>query len=84
MLQGRDQLGERGQAFCRKAVAQGSRCPVGPTNRQGHPPRRTSLTNEHPFRSRAPPFEDDLQPLARQRVERMGDNDRVRNRTRPG
>lgn len=58
--------------------------PIGPADRQGYPPRWTSLADEDPLRPRAAPFEDDRQSLAGQRVERMSDDDRVRNRTRLG
>ena len=48
---------------------------VSPADRQGHPPRQTSLADQHPLRPRATPLEDDRQSLAGQRVERMSDDD---------
>jgi len=83
-LQGCDQLGKCRQAFWPKAVAQRGWHPIGPADRQGYPPRWTSLADEDPLRPRAAPLEDDRQSLAGQRVERMSDDDRVRNRTRLG
>jgi hypothetical protein len=52
-------------------------CPVGPADRQRHPPSRTGLADEQPLMHGAPPLEHDREALTEQRVERMGNNDRV-------
>jgi hypothetical protein len=54
--------------------------PVGPGDRQRHPPGRAALADEHQLRTGATPFQDDRHSLAGQRMERMGDNNRARNR----
>jgi len=57
---------------------------VGPGDGDGHPSGRSSFAHEHQLGARAASFEDDGEALAGQGVERVGDDDRVRNRTPPG
>jgi hypothetical protein len=85
MAQGDDQRSQLGQALGQQSVAERRRSPVGPADRQRHPPSGASLTHQHQFGSLAVPFEDDGQALTRQGMEGMGDDDRIRSsrRTEP-
>ena len=51
-------------------------------HRQRHPPGRAALAHQHQLRALPATLQDDRQTLPGQRVERMGDNNRVRNRAR--
>jgi len=84
MLQCGHQIGEIGQALDREPVRLSSRRPVRPGDRQRHPPSRAAFTDEHPLGSGAALLEDDRQALATERVERVGDDDRLRKRARLG
>ena len=63
-------------------MGQRRRRPVGPRHRQRHPPGRAALAHQHELRALPATLQDDRQPLPGQRVERMSDNNRVRNRAR--
>ena len=84
MTQRRHQSGQLGQALQRETMRQRSRRTVGPIHRQRHPIGRTSLTDQHPLRAGPGLLEEDRQPLTRQRVEWVSDDNRVRNRARFG
>lgn len=84
MVQGIDEAGELDQPAGGQAVV----APIGPTvcpgDGDGHPPGRASLAHEDDIGARSASLEDHGEALAGQGVEGVGDNDRVRNRTRAG
>ena len=84
MLQRSRQLQQLGQALDTKPVSLSSRRPVAPGDLQRHSASRTSFTDEHPLGSGTALLEDDGQTLAKERVERVRDDDRVRKRARLG
>ena len=84
MLQCGRQFDEIGQTFDGEPVVLSSRRPIRPANRQRHPPGRTSFTDEHALGTGATLLEKDRQAFANKRMERVGDDDRFRKRTRLG
>ena len=65
-------------------MPQRHRRPISPSDRKSHPASQATLTHHHPLRPRPGLLENHRQRLANQRMERMSNNDRVRNRTRLG
>lgn len=84
MVQGIDQAGQLDEPAGGQAMLAALGRTVGPGDGDGHASGRSSFAHEHQLGARAASFEDDSEALASQRVERMGDDDRVRNRTRTG
>jgi len=84
MLQRSRQHRELDQTLDSEPVGLPSGRPVGPGERQRHSPGRAALADEHPPGPRPVLLEDYDQALTEQRVERVGDDDRVRKRARLG
>src|SRR4029453_3195523 len=84
MPKGCGQAGELGQAVQRQPVAKWPRRAIGPADGHRHPPGRATLAHQHKLSAQAAPLEDDREALPGQRVERVGDENRVRNRARAG
>lgn len=84
MVQGIDEAGELDQPAGGQAVLAPIRPTIGPGDGDGHPSGRASLAHEDDIGARAAPLQDDVESLPGQRVERMDDDDRVRNQARTG
>ena len=82
MVQGIDQDGQLDEPAGGQAMVAALGPTVGPGDGDGHPSGRASLAHEDHVGSRSTPFEDHDEALAGQGVERVGDDDRVRNRNR--
>ncbi len=84
MLQRGGKLDEIGETLDAESMSLSSRRPVRPGDWQRHPSGRTSFTHEHPLDAGAALLEENCQALSDERVERVGDDDRVRKRARLG
>ena len=84
MPKGCGQAGELGQAVQRQSVVKWPRCAIGPADGHRHPPGRATLAHQHKLSAQAAPLEDDREALPGQRVERVGDENRVQNQARAG
>ncbi len=77
MLPRSRQRHQLGQALRGKPVGPRGGHPIGPGDRQRHPPGGSALADEHPLAPRTALLEDNHQALAQERVEGVGDDDRV-------
>ena len=84
MLQRGSQISEIGQTLDGKPVSQSSRRSVRPRDGQRYSAGRAPFADEHPLGSGTTLLEDDNQALAKERMERVGDDDRFRKRARLG
>ena len=82
MIDHGDQPGQLDQTRRSQPVTHRRRPPVGPPDRQRHPPGRPALAHQHHLPTRTAPLKNDRHPLTRQRMKRMGNNNRIRNRAR--
>ena len=78
-MQRSNQFGQLSQALNGEAMGQRGTPTIGPHGGQRHPTGRASLTDHHPLGARPGLLEEDRQTSASQRMERMSNNDRVRN-----
>jgi hypothetical protein len=84
MLQRGSQLREIGQTIDGKPVSQASRRSVRPRDGQRYSAGRAAFADEHSLGSGTTLLKDDNQALAKERVKRVGDDDRFRKRVRLG